>query len=155
MMLKWIPKQSKTQLKKHPKINAPNTPNFQILAPILEPVAWRFPGVARLFAFGGTSGGYTLGPIWASTGAPLIRFVSFWKSSGANVLQMSEILKQPMAPTTPKQKQATMPKNFTENQSRQVIVHFCCLTEPRKSGAPGLTTIGSAGLPQGRKLECL
>ena len=53
-----------------------NTPNFQIWAPNMEPVAWLIRGPARFFhdLLFGTSGGYPLGPILAFTGAPLVRF---------------------------------------------------------------------------------
>ena len=52
-----------------------NTPTIQILVTILEPIAWLFRLVARFVCdlLFGTSGGYPLGPILASHGAPLVR----------------------------------------------------------------------------------
>ena len=60
-------------------INTKKIANLAIWGPILEPVAWFVPAVARFFfdLFFGTSGGYPLGPILASPGASLVRFVRF------------------------------------------------------------------------------
>ena len=54
------------------KIYYPKYPNFEMLAPILEPFAWPFHLVAHLFRnlFLGTTGGYPLGPIWHPMGHP-------------------------------------------------------------------------------------
>ena len=86
----------------------PNTPNFQILATILEPVVWHFAAVAHLFCdlfFGPSGAGCNpLGPI----------FFVFLKKYKAFVLQMSKTPEQQMASTTPsKNKQGfkkTIPK---------------------------------------------
>ena len=63
-------------IRKTSKILTQNIQNVQILSPILKPFAWLFRLVARLFCdlFFEPSGGYPLGPILGSTGAPLVRF---------------------------------------------------------------------------------
>ncbi len=56
---KTIKKQSQKWCGKTSENIIQSTPSCQILVPILEPVAWYFPGVARFFCdlFFGTSGG--------------------------------------------------------------------------------------------------
>ena len=70
------------------------------------------------------------------------------------MLQTSKIPEQQIAPTTPSKKQARIQKNFTDKQYKQIIFYFCCLTMPRKSEAPGLKQIGSAGLCQHMPQPC-
>ena len=64
---------TETILKIHQK-SIPHHPKFKIWAPILEPVALIFKGGLYSFAdlIFGTSGGYPLGLILASPGAPLV-----------------------------------------------------------------------------------
>ena len=54
-----------------------NTTTFEMLTPILDPVVWLIPGVARFggdLLFGTSAVGYPRGPMLASPGAPLVRF---------------------------------------------------------------------------------
>ena len=55
----------------------PNTPHFQILAPMLEPFAWLVRPVARLFCdlFFGTSEGTDSSFPWATLG---VTFLNLW-----------------------------------------------------------------------------
>ena len=102
--------------------------------------------------FFGTSGRY---PPWTEFGIPWDTpgqiLSPFWKMLVANLLQSSKIPAQQISPTTPSKKQARMRTNFTDNQSKWNMFHFCCFTKPRKSEAPGLKTIGSAELHKGQQ----
>ena len=40
-------------------------------------------------------------------------------------------------------------QGLADNQSKQIIVLFCCLTKPRKSEPSSLETNGPAELPKG------
>ena len=82
IMLKLIPRWSTNSFEKHLCGNTSkkftyNTPDFQMLAPILMPFAWFVPGLARVFfvtCFSETSQRAPLGPILASSRASLVRF---------------------------------------------------------------------------------
>ena len=83
-----------------------HTPHLQISAPVLEPVAWLFPGVARCFRdlFSehlGCSPWTYFGIPWGTLG-PIVSTVQ--KSVVANILQNSKIPGQQIEPITPSNK---------------------------------------------------
>ena len=102
MMLKLLPKRSKNRLRNHPTNYEKKHRNLlrkirrlSDVDPIVEPVAWHFPAVARFVCdlLFGISGGSPLDWFWHPLGDP-------WSDVlGANLLPMSKILEQQM--TTP------------------------------------------------------
>ena len=145
------PKMNENSIENHQKHDADK--HRQILFKIRQPVAWLFRQVARFCCnlFFGTSGGYPLGPILASSAARLVGLS--WPFGRFQELICSEFQRfqgnkwhQPHL----QQKQARIQKTkHTGNQSKQIIFYFFGLTKPRKSEAPGLEKIGSAELPKG------
>ena len=107
-MIEKIFKASKNDAEKRSKTNIQNTQNVQILAPILEPFAWLFPGVARFSRdlFFGTSGGTPLDRCWPPLGTLGHILLTFCNIARATFLKISKIPEQQITPTTPRKKQA-------------------------------------------------
>ena len=153
-MWKMIPKWSKN-VGEHRKI----------LPEICQTFRFRFPFWSQLLELSWGSA-FCLRPVlgnlwgvphWTDFGwrGPRLRplgpiFLTFWKIQAAIVFQNSKIAEQQMAPTTPSNKQARIKKHFADKHAKPLFVYFCCLTKPRKSKAPGLTTnrVGETELPK-------
>ena len=74
------------------------------------------------------------GAHWPDVGLPCgtlgLIFLACWKNRVASLLQMSKILEQQVAPSTPSKKQAMIrqtKKNDTDSQSKQIVVILVAL----------------------------
>ena len=98
-----------------------HTPTLQILAFILKPVAWNFPGVPRYFCdmFFWTSEGHPLDRCWPPLGHPWWDFVleDFKKQIAPNVKES----RATNGTNHTFKKQAMIQNNDTDNHSKQII----------------------------------
>ena len=89
-----------------------------------------------------------VGLLWCTLGPILFTFKDF-RSNKRHIFQIPA---QRMAQITPSKKQARIQRDFTDNQSKQIMFYFCCCfffkRKKSKSEAPG-NKIGSAELPKG------
>ena len=72
--------------------------------------------------FFGTSEGHPLDRFWPPLGHPWSDFLDFLINCRSSLVQVSKIPKQQLTPTTPAKTQASIQTNFTDNQSKQVIL---------------------------------
>ena len=88
--------------------------NLAIWGPILEPVAWLIPAVARFFCdlFFGTSGGTPLDQFWPPLGHPWSDLVDSLQDFRSKIGPKFKDSKKQIAPTKPSKKQARIPKQL-------------------------------------------